>query len=361
MPNPFAVEARIRELSDRAATEFLAPLAEKRGSPDWISKNAEKILKESGQTLNGIAAKIASEENLNPHMTARFCEETNKEVFARLYKTAEDKTFQFGLASSESVLKSLDRPYDGPGDLFLPIEHPKMGGHLSTRETKLASSKKLESLSWARSAMLPSDGQAMELSLIEEKQAYDALSETYYESQSAKYDAGLEFVQTARDMVLDDGWTPSRLYQAVLDARPGKPGHHKIARELLAVVTLYTGTKFPEGSKEVVKVGESLLSTETGGGEQPADDLRTVTPETYEFWTASIGKRPEELVSPVSSSGDPVIINARHKLFITLDTLVDQTDKENFCGKGLLISGDQVRTLTRAIVNWRPKTEGIAP
>ena len=134
--NPFAVEARIRDLSDRATTEFLSPLSEKRGSPDWISKNAARILEESGKDLTEIVAKIAHDENLNPHEVARVCEESNKQVFGQLYKSSDDKTFEFKVADAGRVLGILDKPYDGPGDLFLPVEHPKYA------RAKTASDKK---------------------------------------------------------------------------------------------------------------------------------------------------------------------------------------------------------------------------
>ena len=44
---------------------------------------------------------------------------------------------------------------------------------------------------------------------------------------------------------------------------------------------------------------------------------------------------------------------------MTLDTLVDQGNKENWYGKGLLFSGDRVREVAKNIVNWKPKTESI--
>jgi hypothetical protein len=52
-------------------------------------------------------------------------------------------------------------------------------------------------------------------------------------------------------------------------------------------------------------------------------------------------------------------VNGRHALFVTLDTLVDQTNKENWYGKGLLFSGDRVRTVARNVVNWTPKSENV--
>jgi hypothetical protein len=352
--NPFAVEARIRDLSDRAATEFLSPLSEKRGSPDYIAKNAEQILKAAGVDLTAIVVKIAQDENLNPHEVARVCEESNKEVFGRLYKSSDDKTFEFAVADVGRVLADLNRPYEGPGDIFLPVEHPKYA------HEKTASEKKAPSTSWAATALMPSEAQALQMSHEEEKVARDAFGELHLESKAEQHQAALDFLKMARDFVLEGQRTPSELFAMVKEARP-EPAHQAKARELLALVAMDTGARFPEGADLVVKFAKDLItSSETGGGEQPSDDLRHVTAEDYDFWTRSPGAQPRELVGPASSGGDPVVINGRHALFITLDTLVDQCGKENSYGKGLLIAGDKVRTVARSIVNWKPKTENLA-
>jgi len=358
--NPFAVEAKIRDLADRAAVEFLSPLAEKRASPDWIAKNAEKILAESGKDLTEIVTKIASDENLNPHEIARVCEESNKEVFSRLYRGSEDKTFEFKVANASNVLATLNQPYEGPGDLFLPVEHPKLA------KTASAKNKRSET-SWAASALYPTVEQSLGLTLDEEKTAHDAFKELKLESEAARHQAALDFLKMARDLVLEGERTPSELFAMVKEARPGSEPHTRNARELLALVALDTGAKFPEGADLVAKYATDILGqqaanvSETGGGEQPSDDLRTVTQESYEFWTKSPGARTDELASGASSSaGDPVrFINGRHKLFVTLDTLIDQAYKEKWHGKGLLVSGDRVRATVRNVVNWTPKTENV--
>ncbi len=357
--NPFAVEAKIRDLADRAAVDFLSPLSEKRASPDWIAKNAEKILAESGKDLTAIVTKIASDENLNPHEVARVCEESNKEVFGRLYRSSDDKTFEFKVANASDVLKTLNQPYEGPGDIFLPVEHPKLA--------KTASAKKRSETSWAASALYPSVAQSLVLTLDEEKTAHDAFKELKLEAKAEQNQAALDFLKMARDLVLEGQRTPSELFAMVKEARPGQPLHVKAARELLALVALDTGKKFPEGADLVVKYAAEILGqqaanvSETGGGSQPSDDLRTVTQEAYDFWTKSPGARPDELASGRSSSGgDPVrFINGRHALFMAIDTLVDQTGKENSWAKGLLVAGDRVRSTVRSVVNWTPKSENV--
>jgi hypothetical protein len=398
--NPFAVEARIRDLADQAATTFLSPLSEKRASPEWISKNAEKVLLDAGADLTKVVTKIAFDENLNPHEVARVCEEANKEVFGRLYKSSDDKTFSFPVADASVVLGALDRPYEGPGDIYLPVEHPKyasgfVGGiahsaaHLTPKKTLKAApdvaptattksaaagggkfylenpttkQSSHESNSWARSALIPTEAQALQLQHQEEKDAFDAFKEFKLESEAGKHQAALDFAKMARDMVLEGERTPSEIFAMVKEARPGKPLIEKAARELLALVTVITGAKFYEGASDVVKYAKALIGvSETGGGNVPSDDLRDVTPEQYEFWTKSPGQPVEAFIGPVSSGGDRVrIVNGSHKLFVNLDTLVDQSNKEGWGNKGLLLSGDRVRSIARNVINWRGKSEGVA-
>lgn len=353
--NPFAVEARIRDLADRAASEFLSPLSEKRGSPEYIAKNAEQILKEAGVDLTAIVTKIAQDDNLNPHEVARVCEESNKEVFGRLYKSSDDKTFEFAVADVGMVLSALNRPYEGPGDIYLPVEHPKYA------QEKTASAKKPEPTSWAATALVPTSEQALQMQHEEEKVARDAFSELHIESKAAQHQAALDFLKMARDFVLEGQRTPSELFAMVKEARPASPHHEEKARELLALVALDTGSRFPEGADLVVKYAHSMIEiSETGGGSQPTDDLRHVTAEEYEFWTRSPGVKPAELVSKLNSGGDPVVMNGRHALFMTLDTLIDQSNMDGWYGKGLLVAGDKVRSTVRSIVNWTPKTENLA-
>jgi hypothetical protein len=355
--NPFRVEAKIRDLADKAASDFLSPLAEKTASPEHVSKNAGQILVQSGNDLSHVVSKIASDENLNPHEVARVCEEANKEVFSRLYKLCDDKTTEFKVADANTVLSGLNRPYAGPGDLFLPVEHPKMGNVT----IKTAAIKPEESQNWARTALYPNEGQKLVMSLEQEKIANESFSELTLEAEAARHQAAMDFTKMSRDLVLEGGRTPSQLYAMVKEARPGSAPHEKAARELLALVSLVTNSKFPEGAEDVVKYAKALIGTsETGGGEQPSDDLRHVTQEQYEFWTKSPGQPTEEFIGGTSSAGEPVnVINGRHKLFVTLDTMVDQTNKENWYGKGLLFSGDRVRSIARNVVNWKPKTENV--
>lgn len=357
--NPFAVESRIRELADQAATEFLSPLSEKRASPDYIAKNAEKILKDAGANLTAVISKIASEENLNPHEIARVCEESNKEVFGRLYKGSQDKTFEFGVADASRVLADLNRPYEGPGDIFLPVEHPK----IAAMQKQASSKKASEETSWARTALYPSTEQAVKLQMQAEKDAGEAFGELRLEAKAAGHQAALDFSECARLIVLEKQATLSELFSMVKQARPGSAAHEKAARELLSLVAIATGTRFPEGADIVVKYATALLETsETGGGKVPSDDLRHVTQEQYEFWTKSPGQQPEAFIDKkLSSGGDPVrIINGQHKLFVTLDTLINQADKEGWNNKGLLLSQDRVRTLARNVVNWKGKSESVS-
>lgn len=348
MTNPFAIESKVRELADRAVTDFLSPLSEKRASPDHVRKNAQEILKQSGRDLTPIVAGIAKEENLNPHEIARVAEESNKEAFLRLYKLSDDKTFEFPVADAAGVLGLLDRPYEGPGDIFLPVEHP---GFLAKKDMPKAPA------SWASSALFPSGGQKLQMELEQESLAKQAFTEGMIECEAGKNQAALDFMKIARNLVNDEDYSPSDILGLVCEARPGKAEHEKVAKELLAIVAFSTDSHFPEGAREVAKVASAILETEETGSTVTPHDTTT---HDYEFWTRSPGVRTADLVSPLSSAGAPVrVIDGNHKLFLTLDSLVDQTGKENWWGKGLLMSHDRVRTAVRNVFNWTQKSEKV--
>lgn len=354
MTNPFAIEARIRELADKAVTDFLSPLSEKRASPEYVRKHATDILADSGKDLTPIVAKIAKDDNLNPHETARVCEEANKAAFLELYKLSNDKTFEFPVADATEVLAILDRPYVGPGDIHLPVEHPKSASESRGSQKKTASST---ANSWAATALRPTEGQKALMQMEEEKVVKMAFTEGLIESRAVQDGAAFTFMKMARDLVLEDAISPSMILNWVREARPGSPIHEKVAKDLLAIVALGTKTKFYEGAQEIVKIANIILETSDTGSTINKKDS---DPYQYEFWAKSPGVKPGELIGPVSSSGDPVrIINNNHKIFLTLDSIVDQRGKEDWWGKGLLFSHDRVRTALRNVFNWTPKSEKV--
>lgn len=349
--NAFKVEARIRGLADKAASDFLSPISEKCGSPEYKIANAEEILKEAGADLSEAVAKIASEEDLNPHEVARLCEEANKETFSRLYKDSADKTFEFKVADAERVLKDLNIPYEGPGDVFLPVEHGK-----AASLEKAASAR--EWSGWAREALRPTELQKLSMEAQQEREVKQAFVECLLESQAERNQAALNFMKTARDLALEDGRTLDEILSMVKEARKGSQAHEKQATDLLAIVAVNTGQKFAAGSGQIEKVSNLILDRREP--EMPAEDIRDRENKGYAMWVRSPGARTEDMVGPVCSGKNPVtVINGTHSLFMDLDTLVDQTDKENWYGKGLLISGDRVRTAARNVVNWSSKTESV--
>jgi len=59
----------------------------------------------NGTALNSSICKIASENELSPIQIQRVCEIANHHAYAQLFKTAEDKTFDFPLADSEKIME----------------------------------------------------------------------------------------------------------------------------------------------------------------------------------------------------------------------------------------------------------------
>lgn len=57
--------------------------------------------------LESIIVDIAKREELNPDQIARVCQYANTKVFLKLFKTVNDKTFEFAVADPEKVVRAL--------------------------------------------------------------------------------------------------------------------------------------------------------------------------------------------------------------------------------------------------------------
>src|SRR5690554_2269672 len=66
----------------------------------YLSSDGEK-------TIEDAVADIALREELNPQEIARICQMANTKVFLLLFKSSDDKTFEFPVADPESVIARL--------------------------------------------------------------------------------------------------------------------------------------------------------------------------------------------------------------------------------------------------------------
>lgn len=76
---------------------------------DWAKEAAAAFLGSDKAPLNHTIQKIAQVEQLTPEMINLLCQETNKTVHGRLFKTAEDKYVNFELANASGIVGDMDK------------------------------------------------------------------------------------------------------------------------------------------------------------------------------------------------------------------------------------------------------------
>lgn len=345
---------QLAEIAGAVADDFLVPLSQKAASPDVIAKHASEILKQSGVTLNDLVTKCAQQYDLNPEEVCRVVEESNKEVFDRLFKLSSDKAVEFDVADPREVFKKTDIAYDPGFDMFFQLEHPR------EKMAKQAAAPEVEGpkASWAASALRPTPIQKAAILLDQAKQAEEVLKELKFDASAEALAAASGVYKIAKQMVLKKEATPDEILCAVGEARKWGRDHLAGAYPILQAVADATGTSLSplhEVHKTAADLGYGPIGEGIGKQFDPLGDYQ---PQAD---VSSPPHRVEELINGDQWSGDrPVkVINGNHKLFMLLDTLVDQTHKDKVFEKGTLIAGDEVRYAKRGIVNWKKKTEAI--
>lgn len=96
---------------------MIETLLEKLGSPrvdkellEQLGDEASSDYLDRGIPLSESIIKIAQSRDFTPHQIQRVCEFANLKTFQELYKTSEDKTFQFDVADIKGLLNDLNSP-----------------------------------------------------------------------------------------------------------------------------------------------------------------------------------------------------------------------------------------------------------
>jgi hypothetical protein len=74
---------------------------------EWAYEASQEFLN-GGVPMSKTITKIAAEHELNPVQIQRICEIANHRAYAQLYKTSEDKTFEFPLAKTDEIAALLN-------------------------------------------------------------------------------------------------------------------------------------------------------------------------------------------------------------------------------------------------------------
>lgn len=290
-------------------------------------KEAAKRYVEDGVQLSKHIAKIASENGLNPDEIARVVEAANLEVFDHKLKTSSSKAFEFDVADHGKVIDLLGvkKQKTAMPSVFFTDYHKPLDQELSK-----TAGKTIE--------------EAFGVSVDQEKIASPKIAEDLLErlkfaEQDLKYKIAYnveKFIETAEGFY-------DKVKQEVLSGK---------SFEDISSVLMSKAEEGPQSTRvkelldwtkrKLVDSGVMLAASHTGDTSEISED-----------------EKKEKKAEPVESAlisdtmespGVPVhIINGRHPLFSTMDTLVQQFDEADKNNYNLIILEDKIRYVKRRI------------
>lgn len=77
---------------------------------EQFAQEASSLYLSNGVPLEETIVKIAERKDLNTHQIQRVCEFANLQTFQSLYKTSQDKTFEFDVADSRKIIREKNSP-----------------------------------------------------------------------------------------------------------------------------------------------------------------------------------------------------------------------------------------------------------
>lgn len=247
---------------------------------------AEGYLGKTQTPLNDSLKKIASQESLTPHQIEFVAGEANKEVWAKLFALDKKSSYDFPLADAKAVLKEVQLVDKKP-----VVSQTDMDYLSAPESTKLASWDVMKAMGFEASGI---DKVAARKELKRTLQnryeklamAKEEIERLMFVKQSHIEKGELEFVKSARDMLLEE----------ILDDR---------GQAMEKVAEFLRGCDHPD-------YGRRLMAK-----------LASVMRRQGLIKTADL-KAPEEYISETLPAR---IINGRHALYVTIKTLFQNYDE----------------------------------
>lgn len=269
------------------------------GLIDLATEATHNFLNE-GVPLNDSIEKLARQQDLTTHEIHRVVEESNKQAYLALrpkMAAAGTPVFEFDLADRDEIL----------GRLQKVAEDTSRGCHDISCEVTDDRDEMDKVAAGFMALELGTPKQILERLLAEEQLEHDKIADDIFAIKAAIAGTCQEFVRTARDMVLQDGWSLDKLAAALCSARPDA---EDLVEHLLA------------------DVAQMCRIKEAGPYHGPMNRSLTI-------------------------SGEPVlVINGTHKLVMDLDTLVEQTNDLEGSQQGLYRVDDTIAYLRKNVRNF---------
>jgi hypothetical protein len=295
-----------------------------------FGKKASKHLVEDGVHPNETIQKIANDEGLNSHEIKRVCEFANLETYNHHMKEAGagDKTFEHPVAdyssitASETEKSAMPRIFSTEYDQVPDADLCQVGDDIDVFEAfgveppndKVASLKRADMLIEKLTLLAQNERDKLAMNL-----------------ETLKED-GDKFYHHIKQQVLSNGGDFDKVHKAVKAKVEGKPH----AERICALLDFCKRKLYDTG----------VLQSHTRTGDSPAstDSEKKAEPVQKDL-----------LTDMFESPGVPVtVLNGRHPLFASIDTLVRQFDERDKAKNNLIILDDKIRYTKHRVYGKQP-------
>lgn len=322
-----------------------------------LATQARSDFLEKGVELSDSIVKIAQLNNLTPGQIGQVCQQANVLTYEHLFKTAEDKTFQFPLADSKKVVEKLTPAADNmtpANELMDYLTDPPAEKVAKTTEDYMHAFGLTE--------------------MSNEPEVHEKLAQAEklrVNIESAKGEIERKIIDNHH--LVEEGRVKvaNEIKQVILSDDDGRmPGLQKVAKAVwhgvpsdrlgLAIIELHKiASKFAEDGM----FGEANRNRDLSIGyrreiDRHLDGTITATGRsaiTVEFIEKTAEKVQEDLISKTMLTGSPspmdkvIIVNGDHPMIMEINTLVSQVSEEDRLKQGLNLLEDKAGYVVKKI------------
>lgn len=318
-------------------------------------------------SLNDGISKVAQEHDLTPGQIGQVCQQANVLTYQELFKTADDKTFQFPLADSKAVIASISK-----------VEEPGVpANELIDYLTDPPVQKKAQSQ--ADYYRIFGVEEISNEDLVQEKVAQAGKIRENIEAAKAEIERRI--IDNNHDIEVSREKVAHEMRQVILTDDDGREAAlmkvaevviHGVKKDKvgIALVEIHkiASAFAQEGLFGVANQGKDLEFRMDAGitknhfGEIVKTGERTFA---FNFIEKTAEKTQEDLISKTQFTGSPApmdkvrIVNGNHPMIMEISTLVNQVSQEDRLKQGLQLLEDKANYVVKKIsdINTTKQTD----
>lgn len=298
-----------------------------------FAQTASVYFLQNGVSLNEGIQKVAQENALTPAQIMQVCQQANVITYESIFKTADDKTFEFPVADSKAVIEAMKVQPSQTESLIDYLTDPP--------QPKIA--KSVDDYNRAFGVEEISNEPAVLEKVAQAKKLQDNMDAAQIEVQRQIQDNQLA-IENSREKLAHE------VRQLILDSDSSNVGSYQDILNAIAYGISTDNVK--TAMREIIKIGDDLVQQGIFGAKaKRANELSVYLPPIVKEAEAV----QDDLISSTQYTGTPGpmsdvrIVNGNHPLIMEVNTLVNQVSEDDRLKTGLSLLEDKANYVVKKI------------